>query len=252
MSVSSKFSNLFKIALIFINPFFSTIKKLFNLLLCFYPQVSQVHNLHQHQVGKICYVSMFSMSVLDQILNCIQTYIELHWFLSILFFSQLRIYFFFELDIHGLREIFILGVAWCFDSLFGIFICRWRSEWRWLFPQFMFNSLLTSVYNSRFPSSGFLCFFFCVRVCVCLCVCVWVCVCVCVCVRVWACACVYVYVFSFFTVTQWEVENLFIFILLFFTFFEIKIPSASPRLSKYTSVPFLFFKWVARPFFFSL
>ena len=35
---------------------------------------------------------------------------------------------FFELDILGLHETFILGVAWCFDNLFIIFICRCRSE----------------------------------------------------------------------------------------------------------------------------
>ena len=122
MSVSSKFSNLFKIALIFINPFFSTIKKLFNLLLCFYPQVSQVHHLHQHQVGKICYVSMFSMSVLDQILNCIQTCIELHWFLSILFFFTIKnlftlllcfyphIYKLYHLHQHQVGKIFYVSI----------------------------------------------------------------------------------------------------------------------------------------------
>ena len=64
---------------------FFTIKKLFTLPLCFYPKISALHHLHWHQARAICFISIFSMSVLEQILNLVQTYIRLHWFWSVLF-----------------------------------------------------------------------------------------------------------------------------------------------------------------------
>ena len=60
----------------FLSILFFTIKKLFTLPLCFYPKISTLHHLRWHQVSTIC-----SMSVLEQILNLIQTYIRLQIFL---------------------------------------------------------------------------------------------------------------------------------------------------------------------------
>lgn len=59
---------------------FITMKKLLTLPLCFYPKIYRLHHLHQHQVTTVCSISMFSVSVLEQILNCAQTYLGLHCF----------------------------------------------------------------------------------------------------------------------------------------------------------------------------
>ena len=47
-------------------------------------------------------------------------------------------------------------------------------------------------------------------------------------------------------------DNLIFFYIIIFTFLETQSPSTSPPPSKYTSVPFLFFKLIARLFFWSI
>ena len=64
------------------------VQKLFTLPLCFYSQISKLHHPHQHQVSTRCSISIFPISVLEQILNeCVQNYGRFHRFLSILFFT---------------------------------------------------------------------------------------------------------------------------------------------------------------------
>lgn len=94
----------------------------------------------------------------------------------------------------------------------------------------MFNSLSTSVYNTHTKLLAlslvrvFVFFLF-----VCMCVCVFY----------------FFIIIIFFTVPQWEDRKFNFFDIIIFAFLETQSPSGSPPPSKYTSVPFLFFKWVA-------
>ena len=91
----------------------------------------------------------------------------------------------------------------------------------------MFNSLSTSVYNTHTkPLALSLVRVFVFFLFVCMCVCVCVC-------------------FFFFTVPQWENRKFNFFDIIIFAFLETQSPSGSAPPSKYTSVPFLFFKLVA-------
>ena len=75
---------------------------------------------------------------------------------------------FVELKILGLCETLFFCVAWFLDNFFVIFICRWCSEWRWVFPLFSVLTpyghlpIIRALSSLRFISSGVLCFVFCV------------------------------------------------------------------------------------------
>ena len=75
---------------------------------------------------------------------------------------------FVELKILGLFETLFFCVAWFLDNFFVIFICRWCSEWRWVFPLFSVLTpyghlpIIRALSSLRFISSGVLCFVFCV------------------------------------------------------------------------------------------
>ena len=84
--------------------------------------------------------------------------------------------------------------------------------------------IIRTLSSSHFPLSGFLCFFF---------------LCVCVCVFY------FFFIIIFFTVPQWEDRKFNFFDIIIFAFLETQSPSVSAHPSKYTSVPFLFFKLVA-------
>lgn len=95
----------------------------------------------------------------------------------------------------------------------------------------MFNSQSTSVYNTHtklLALSLVRVFVFFLFVCMCVCV------------------------LFFFTVPQWEDRKFNFFDIIIFAFLETQSPSGSPPPSKYTSVPFPFFKLIARLFFWSI
>ena len=93
----------------------------------------------------------------------------------------------------------------------------------------MFNSLSTSVYNTHtklLALSLVRVFVFFLFVCMCVCV-------------------LFFFIIIIFTVPQWEDRKFNFFDIIIFAFLETQSPSGSPPPSKYTSVPFLFFKLVA-------